>query len=111
MVTVSSWQAADALRSACEYGHNWILHRANKFKTIKNGYNKIKPRILGRGLSTFDKEYYEYEDSFDGFRGRSSRIHSVDILDDKIREKFKEQHQQNQLSNRGQIYINSLDFN
>jgi hypothetical protein len=106
MVTVSSWQAADALRSACEFGHNWILYRANKFKTIKSGYNKIRPRLLGRGLSTFNKEFYEYEDTFDGFKtGRSTRIHSIDVLDNKVRERFEQQQKSDEGQNINEHFV------
>lgn len=78
-----SWQ------SACDKGHNWIT----KLKTAKSGYNKIRPRILPKGLSTFKKEHCAgFEDNEEGdnfFRSRE-RIHSVDIIDCRLREEMDE---------------------
>lgn len=52
----------DALRSACDKGHNWIATRASKIRTLKKGYNKIRPKMLPKGLTEFKKEHC---DTFD----------------------------------------------
>lgn len=46
-----------ALRSACHKGHNWIKTRACKIRTLNKGYNKIRPKILPKGLTEFKKEH------------------------------------------------------
>lgn len=90
--------AADAIKSACDKGHNWITNRANKLnkvKALKVGYNQIRPKILPKGLSTFKKEHCErFDDNedHDHFLKYRSRIHSVDIIDNQLREKFIERH-------------------
>lgn len=82
-----------ALKKALE--HNWIKNRANKFKTLKSGYRRIRPKMFPKGLSTFKKEQYNGFDETceeDRFLRPRSRIHSVDIIDDNLRAKFDEQH-------------------
>lgn len=59
---MSSLHFADAIRKVCDKGHNWITTRANKIKTVKKGYSKIRPVILPKGLSEFKKEHC---DNFD----------------------------------------------
>ncbi|CAO1303683.1 unnamed protein product [Diamesa serratosioi] len=61
----------ESLKSACNKGHNWINTEveklasfvgADKFKTISNGYNKIRPKMLAKGLSTFTNAVVDLDD-------------------------------------------------
>lgn len=61
----------ESLKSACNKGHNWINTEveklatfvgADKFKTINNGYNKIRPKMLAKGLSTFTTTVVDLDD-------------------------------------------------
>lgn len=80
-----------ALKNA--WGQNWIKNRAEKFKIMKSGYTKIRPKIFPKGLTTFKKEHCEgFDDNRDNFLQPRSRIHSVDVIDDNLRSKFDEQH-------------------
>lgn len=93
-MSTQSWYAGDALKSACDKGHNWITNRTNKVKTVKSGYNKIQPKLLSKGLSTFKQEHCvtgDGSDEDDRFLKQRSRIHSVDIIDDNLRLNFKQQ--------------------
>lgn len=90
-MSMQSWYTGDALKSACDKGHNWITNRTNK---VKSGYNKIQPKLLSKGLSTFKQEHCDTGDGSDDndrFLKRRSRIHSVDIIDDELRLNFKQQ--------------------
>lgn len=92
---MQSWHATDALKTACDKGHNWFTSRANKFKTVKSGYNKIRPKMLPESLSTFKKEHCDGLDDNDdraSFLKSRSRIHSVDVIDNNLRLKFNEQY-------------------
>lgn len=90
-MAMQSWYAGDALKSACDKGHNWITNHTNKIKTVKSGYNKIQPKVLSKGLSTFKQEHCDTGDDNDRFLKQRSRIHSVDIIDDNLRLNFKQQ--------------------
>ena len=61
----------ESLKSACNKGHNWINTEveklatfvgADKFKTVTNGYNKIRPKMLAKGLSTFTNAVVDQDD-------------------------------------------------
>ena len=61
----------ESLKSACNKGHNWINTEveklatfvgADKFKTMSNGYNKIRPKLLAKGLSTFTNTVVDLDD-------------------------------------------------
>lgn len=110
---MQSWQASDALRSACDKSHNWITSRANKIKTFNSGYNKIRPKVLPKGLSTFKKEHcngFDDNDEGDGFLKRRSRVHSVDVIDNDLRRQLKEQLKHNELIfDIGTVDLNGLD--
>lgn len=74
-----SWTASDALKSACDKGHNWISTRANNYKSFKSGYNKIRPKLFPKGLSTFKKEHCRDEnESVDRFLSNRARACSLD---------------------------------
>lgn len=114
-MTTQSWQASEALKSACDKSHNWITSRANKIKTLKSGYNQIRPRILPKGLSTFKKEHcsgFDDNDESDNFLKQRSRIHSVDIVDSDLRKKFNERFINNSecIYSIGTMNLNGLDF-
>lgn len=86
-------QASGALKSACDKSHNWLTSRASKMKTLKSGYNKIRPKLFPKGLTTFKKEHcdkFDDVDEPDRFLKYRSRIHSVDVIDKKMREEFSE---------------------
>jgi hypothetical protein len=87
--------ATQTLKVACDKGHNWITGRANKLKTLKDGYSKIRPRIFPKGLTTFKKEHCERFDDdnvHDNFLKGRNRIHSVDVIDNSFREQFENQY-------------------
>lgn len=74
-----SWTASDALKSACDKGHNWISTRANNYKSFKSGYNKIRPKLFPKGLSTFKKEHCRDEnETVDRFLSNRARACSLD---------------------------------
>ncbi|CAO1373287.1 unnamed protein product [Diamesa tonsa] len=61
----------ESLKSACNKGHNWINTEveklatfvgADKFKPTSNGYNKIRPKMLAKGLSTFTNTVVDLDD-------------------------------------------------
>lgn len=86
-------QASDALRNACDKGQSWFTNRASKIKTLKNGYNKIRPKLFPKGLTTFKKEHcdkFDDVDEQDRFLKYRSRFHSVDVIDNKLRAEFNE---------------------
>lgn len=86
---MQAWIVADALRSACVKGHNWISGRASKMKTLKKGYMKIRPKIMPKGLKTFKEEHctnFENDDN-DCFAKCRPRFRSVDVIDEKTRDK------------------------
>lgn len=91
----SSEYTVTSFKSACDKGQNWITNRmekfnnqANKFSTLKNGYNKIRPRIFPKGLNSLKREDFEEscEDDFDNFL--RPRFHSIDVIDNKVREEL-----------------------
>lgn len=74
-----SWTASDALKSACDKGHNWISTRANNYKSFKSGYNKIRPKLFPKGLSTFKKEHFRDDnETTDRFLSNRARACSLD---------------------------------
>jgi len=92
--------STQTLKSARDKGQNWIISemskltiKTNKFKTLKSGYNKIRPRILPKGLSTY-KTNDDDDDCGDNFLKvpQRSRIHSIDVIDDSFRAKFDEEY-------------------
>lgn len=93
-MAVQSWHASEAIKSACDKGHNWITSRATKYMTTKNGYNKIQPMILPKSLPTFKMEHC---DGFDDNKERENflkcrqRIHSVDVIDQRVRNEYTQQ--------------------
>lgn len=94
-MTTQTWIASDALKVACDKGHNWITARANKFKVLKNGYNKIQPRMLPKGLTTFKREHcegFDEDNERDNFLKGRNRIHSVDVIDNHFRAQFCNQY-------------------
>lgn len=58
-MAVTSCYVSDALRSACDRGHNWITSRANKIRIMRKGYSRIRPKMLPKGLTEFRKEHCE----------------------------------------------------
>jgi hypothetical protein len=88
------------MKSVYDRGQNWITNRmgkisncANKLSTMKIGYDKIRPRILSKGIATFKKNDHDGDyDEIDNFlNARSTRFHSIDVVDDKTRAQMREQ--------------------
>jgi hypothetical protein len=93
-MAMHSWIASEALKSACDKGHNWITSRANKFKSVKSGYCKIQPRILPKGLTTFRKEHcdgFDDDSAKDTFLKCRDRTQSVDVIDHRMKADFVRQ--------------------
>lgn len=112
-MTTQSWYGSDAFKSACDI----ITSHANKFKPTKSGYNKMRPKILPKGLSTFRSENYnDYDDSddCDEFLKARPRIHSVGVIDNEMRKKLNEKFNKNDefIYSIGAVDLNglSLDF-
>jgi hypothetical protein len=87
-----TWHGSDALKVACDKGHNWITGRANKFKMLKDGYSKIQPRMLPKRLKSFKQEHcegFDEDDENDGFLKGRKRIHSVGVIDHNLRAQFE----------------------
>lgn len=105
-MSIPSKNAVTIFKGACDRSQNWInvhvekmAHCANRFSTVKTGYSKIRPRIFPKGLSTFQNQRnlddFD-EDECDNFlRNSRNRIHSVDVIDQKFRDNFKQQMDEN----------------
>jgi hypothetical protein len=85
-----------SVKSACDRGHNWITKSveklsspSGKFATIRNGYNKIRPKIFSKGEYKEQKPA-DIEDD-ECTREARQRYHSIDVIDGKVREAYKEQ--------------------
>lgn len=79
IMAMYSWTASDALKSACDKGHKWISTRANNYKSFKSGYNKIRPKLFPKGLSTFKQEHCRDEnENVDRFLSNRARICNVE---------------------------------
>jgi hypothetical protein len=94
-MATQTWHASDALKVACDKGHNWIAGRASKFKTLKDGYSKIRPRMLPKGLKSFKQEHcegFDEDNERDEFLKGRRRIHSVGVIDHHLRAQFEEHH-------------------
>lgn len=91
----------NGLKSVCDRGQNWInvrvekiANHANKFSTTKTGYSKIRPRIFPKGLSTLRNENisdFDQEECDNFLKNPRGRIHSVDVIDNKVRDTLREQ--------------------
>lgn len=100
-MTMSSKYAVNVLKDACDRGQNWInihmekiTNRSNKFSTLKGGYSKMRPKIFPKGLSTFkngNENDFDQEECDNFLKNPRTRIHSVDVIDYKVREALKQQ--------------------
>lgn len=99
-------QASKAFKCACDRGHSWIMNRAEKLKTDKSGYNKIRPIILFKGLSTFKQEHCEDIEEPQTFLSKRERNLSVDIADCRLRAEKNE----NFVDLRNKRFSRSMDF-
>jgi hypothetical protein len=100
-MTTPSKYAVSVLKDACDRSQNWInLHvekitnRANKFSTSKCGYSKMRPKIFPKGLSTFknvNESDFDQEECDNFLKNPRLRVHSVDVIDSKVREALKHQ--------------------
>jgi hypothetical protein len=89
---MQSWLAADSLRSVCDKGNNWITNRINKFRAVKSGYKRIRPKMLPKGLSTFKKEHCKKFDDINvnaNFLKCRPNAHGVkNVNDAKVKDRF-----------------------
>ncbi|KAG5675450.1 hypothetical protein PVAND_005354 [Polypedilum vanderplanki] len=88
-----------SFKSACDRSQNWITknmekisNHTKKFQTFKNGYNKIRPRIFPKGLNSYQEQNIKDSDDDEDFmRNLRPRYHSIDVIDNKVRNAYKEQ--------------------
>lgn len=93
--------AVNVLKDACDRSQNWInvhmekiTNRANKFSSVNSGYSKMRPKIFPKGLSTFknsNENDFDQEECDNFLKNPRLRIHSVDVIDCKLRESLSQQ--------------------
>lgn len=78
----------ESLKSACNKGHNWINSEveklatfvgADKFKSVSNRYNKIRPKMLAKGLSTFTNTVVDLDDDSREYFKSNQKSETIDF--------------------------------